>query len=196
MVFRARLGIVFKNPLECSSSTACSAHRRTDYAFRNKGRRLLRRPDFRMCGTCCTIFSPIVRRSDDHTEPKAKSWRHWTPIHSSDGRFTATAVTLRTLIFNAYELNNYLQLVGGPDWLKTTRWNLDARTLGHPTAQEINLMLQSFLASTFRLKLHKERRELPIPDLDMAQNGGLKLESAKGPVEVLVIDSVNKPTEN
>jgi hypothetical protein len=114
-----------------------------------------------------------------------------------NGRFTATAITLRTLIFNAYELNSHYQLVGGPDWINITRWNVEARTLGHPTSREINLMLQSFLESTFRLKLHKEQRELPISNLDTAQQtGGLKLESSKGPVEVLVIDSVSKPSEN
>jgi hypothetical protein len=58
----------------------------------------------------------------------------------------------------------------------------------------MNLMLQSLLESRFRLKLHKEQWKLP---LDTAgQKEGLKLESAKGPVEVLVIDSVSKPSEN
>jgi uncharacterized protein (TIGR03435 family) len=111
-----------------------------------------------------------------------------------DGRFTATAVTLRTLIFSAYELNHYSQLVGGPDWINTTRWNLEARALGRPASREMSLMLQSFLESKFRLKLHKEQRELSI-DAGQ-QKEGLKLEPAKGPVEVLVIDFVQRPTEN
>jgi hypothetical protein len=45
-------------------------------------------------------------------------------------------------------------------------------------------MLRALLEDRFKLKVHRETRELP------------QLESSKGPMEVLVIDSVSKPAEN
>src|SRR5262249_25879711 len=42
------------------------------------------------------------------------------------GRFTANSVLLRVLIFNAYDLKESGQLIGGRDWINTIRWNIEA----------------------------------------------------------------------
>src|SRR5437867_3952182 len=42
------------------------------------------------------------------------------------GRFTATNVPLRMLIRNAYQLQDF-QLVGGPDWMSTDRYDIVAK---------------------------------------------------------------------
>ena len=100
------------------------------------------------------------------------------------GRFTANSVLLRVLIFNAYDLKEPEQLIGGPDWMNTIRWNIEAQAAGNPDRDTVMRMLRALLEDRFKLKVHRETRELS------------KLESAKGPVEVLVIDSVQKPSEN
>jgi uncharacterized protein (TIGR03435 family) len=97
------------------------------------------------------------------------------------GRFTANAVTLRVLIFNAYRLNSYYQLIGDPDWVNAVRWDIEAKALGNPTPQQVDLMLQSLIEDRFHLKLHWDKQQLAV---------------SKDPVEVLVIDSVQKPSTN
>jgi len=59
-------------------------------------------------------------------------------------------------------------------------------------------MLQSSLESTFRLKFHMEQREIPAynPDAATGPEQGQKVDKPKRPVEMLVIDSVSKPSEN
>jgi hypothetical protein len=104
------------------------------------------------------------------------------------GRFAATSVLMRVLIFNAYDLKEPDQLIGGPDWMNTTRWNIEAQAAGNPDRGAVMRMLRSLLEDRFKLKVHWEMQELPA--------ASLKLESARGPVEVLVIDSVSKPSEN
>jgi uncharacterized protein (TIGR03435 family) len=88
-----------------------------------------------------------------------------------DGRFTANAVYLRVLIFYAYGLQTHYQLIGGPDWMDTARWNIQAIAKGNPTAEQRNVMLQSLLEDKFMLKLHWETRELPVYDLTVAEDG-------------------------
>jgi hypothetical protein len=79
-------------------------------------------------------------------------------------------------------------LIGGPDWMNTIRSNIEAQAAGNPDRSAVMRMLRAMLEDRFKLKVHQETPELPPP--------ALKLESTKAPVEVLVIDSVERPTAN
>jgi len=93
------------------------------------------------------------------------------------GRFTATNVPLRMLIRNAYQLQD-AQLVGGPDWIASDRFDIMAKAEGDPpptppgTAGPIQLMLRTLLADRFKLVVHNETRELPIYALVLARSDG------------------------
>jgi hypothetical protein len=100
------------------------------------------------------------------------------------GRFTANSVLLRALIFNAYDLKEPDQLIGGPEWMNTILWNIEAQAAGNPDHGTMMRMLRGLLEDRFKLKVHRETRELP------------KLESSKEPVEVLIIDHAEKPDAN
>jgi uncharacterized protein (TIGR03435 family) len=97
------------------------------------------------------------------------------------GRFTASNVGLRFLIQYAYRVHDS-QIIGGPSWMATERWDIEAKAEeGHvaPPAgpidpssiDEINLRLQSLLEDRFQLKLHYERRELPLYIMTLAKDG-------------------------
>ena len=204
-----------------------------------------------------------------------------------DGSLKATNTNLRELIRLSYDLFDY-QLVGGPDWINTARFDVEAKAEAGLAEPDVLAMTRSLLEDRVHLKVHRETRELPIflltpskdgPKLQQTVEGrpgpgglkpgmsrrsatgaggemsgsgismaklieglvshvgrpisdrtnlagtfdfvlkwsgvaapagsdapslftaleeqlGLKLEPSKGPVEVLVIDSVDKPTEN
>lgn len=101
--------------------------------------------------------------------------------------FSATNVSLRTIIIAAYGIQES-QLVGGPDWIAKQKWDVEAKA-GSSALEEIKKrnehppllpgqMLQALLAERFKLKFHRESRQMPILSLVPAE-GGTKLVAAK-----------------
>jgi uncharacterized protein (TIGR03435 family) len=90
--------------------------------------------------------------------------------HFDPGRASWTNVPLRVLITNAYAIRPY-QLFGGPDWLDTDRWDIDAKTETPNTTMDKFRMLRPLLADRFQLKIHRETRELARYTLTVAKGG-------------------------
>jgi uncharacterized protein (TIGR03435 family) len=72
----------------------------------------------------------------------------------------------------------YYQLVGGPNWLESDRFDIEATTEGNPSQDEIKQMLQALLEDRFQLKVHRDTRELPLYALTLAK-GGSRLQAFK-----------------
>jgi uncharacterized protein (TIGR03435 family) len=72
----------------------------------------------------------------------------------------------------------YYQLFGGPSWLESDRFDIEAKTEGNPSQDEMKQMLQSLLEQRFHLKVHKETRQLPVYTLTLAK-GGSKMQTFK-----------------
>jgi bla regulator protein blaR1 len=88
------------------------------------------------------------------------------------GRLTADA-TLQILMQYAYGVQAF-QVAGGPSWLTTARYEIDARADATASRGQLLLMLQPLLEERFHLKTHREVKELPVFTL-VASKGGLKL---------------------
>jgi uncharacterized protein (TIGR03435 family) len=90
------------------------------------------------------------------------------------GRIITNNLPLRMLIISAFGLQPQ-QLVGGPDWIDSARYDITAQASGELAVTEpgtvgpVNLMMQRMLADRFRLAVHTERRELPIYALTLAR---------------------------
>jgi uncharacterized protein (TIGR03435 family) len=95
------------------------------------------------------------------------------------GRFSASEALPRFIIQNAYGLKSF-QILGGPDWFESAHYDIDARAeaAANATPQQVSFMVQSLLEDRFRLKAHRETRDLPVYDLTVAK-GGLKLREPK-----------------
>jgi uncharacterized protein (TIGR03435 family) len=102
-----------------------------------------------------------------------------------NGRFSATNVTLFSLIRNAYRILAF-QIVGGPGWLATDRYDIQAKLNGTDNVawEQFEPLLQNLLADRFRLRVHWETREQRVYAL-VTEKSGPKLNrnsGAPGPV--------------
>ena len=100
--------------------------------------------------------TPAAKRSG-YTDPKL---------------FSAHNTTLKGLILRAYDLQDY-QVSGGPGWIETDRFDIDARSEQPATADEMKVMLRGLLAERFQLATHWENRNETSYVLSVA-NGGPK----------------------
>jgi uncharacterized protein (TIGR03435 family) len=93
------------------------------------------------------------------------------------GRFNVLNMPVRALITFAYQLQGY-QLVGGPSWLGSDRFDVVAKIDGEvapPTTpgqpDRAMLALRTLLADRFKLVGHRETRELDIYALVLVKPG-------------------------
>lgn len=85
------------------------------------------------------------------------------------GRLVATA-PVKLLVMNAYGLQRS-EIIGGPDWINTDRYEIEAKAEGNASRERLMLMLQSLLEDRFQMKAHRETRESPVYALVVEKNG-------------------------
>jgi uncharacterized protein (TIGR03435 family) len=98
-------------------------------------------------------------------------------IHSFPHRFEARNVWLRYLIQFAWNVKDF-QLTGGPGWIGSDRYNVEATADKNANAEQQRLMVQALLEDRFQLKLHRESRESLAYALVPAKSG-IKLQASK-----------------
>ena len=93
-------------------------------------------------------------------------------IGPSPGAFIANGIPLKILIEIAYRVKDF-QISGGPEWIETDHWDVSAKAPAGfiPTGQQMQPMMQALLADRFRLKLHRETRELSAFALVVGKGG-------------------------
>jgi len=70
------------------------------------------------------------------------------------------------------------QVIGGPAWLNSQGYDIEVKPGANTDPKQWWLMWQTLLADRFKLKLHRETRELPVYNLTTAR-GGPKMPPAK-----------------
>jgi uncharacterized protein (TIGR03435 family) len=92
------------------------------------------------------------------------------------GRFVMTQYPVSVLISLAYGLVVYAGhpnklIVGAPPWIDSKLYDVEAKSEGDPSREQMKLMLQSLLADRFKLAAHRETRHLPIYELAVNKPG-------------------------
>src|SRR5262245_30486329 len=92
-------------------------------------------------------------------KPSAAGAAEGSSWHSRKGYLVMKNQTLNALIRVAYGLQND-QLSGGPKWIDSERFDIEARAAGPADDPELKLMLRALLAERFRLAIHRETKAL------------------------------------
>ena len=87
------------------------------------------------------------------------------------GTVTLLDDTVLSLILLAYGVRPF-QVVEGPDWISTDRFEVLARAPGEQARADVLLMLQSLLEDRFGLRLRKEQREMRFFAMVPARSDG------------------------
>jgi len=100
------------------------------------------------------------------------------PGSPTPGLFTCTNCALPMLLIQAYDIKPF-QLTGGGSF-ESERFNISAKVPAGTTKEDFRIMQQNLLAERFKLKIHREKKEMQVYELQVAKNGP-KLKSAAPP---------------
>jgi uncharacterized protein (TIGR03435 family) len=101
-------------------------------------------------------------------------------VTTGKGRYSGKNLTLKEYLIRSYGVSPN-QIVGGPDWLGTARWDIQAKA-EQPIDDDdaIMLMVQTLLTDRFQLKIRRDDREMRAYMLEVAKNGLKAQKSAPG----------------
>lgn len=91
-------------------------------------------------------------------------------INTSPGLLTTRNASLKDLIAAAYGLESY-QVSGGPGWIDSARFVVEAKPAAAANREQLLFMLRSLLADRFKLAFHSEKKEVPVYGLVIGKNG-------------------------
>ena len=131
-------------------------------------------------------FEVATVRENTSGDPRSR-------IEVVNGRFSAINMTLRELVSIVYpteggRFRHPSQLVGGPGWFNSTRFDIIALAEGfrgdtnkpgftatdaeRERVEQVRLMMRRLLAERFKLRVSSEMRQMPIYELVLVNAGG------------------------
>ncbi len=124
----------------------------------------------RLCAVAATVIAILLLTSNGNAQSQ-RAGAAVSDLRETPGRASLTNVSLRTLIQVAYQVQPR-QLVGEPDWVNNSRFDLLATTSGSASVAEMRMMLRPLLEDRFGLVVHTETREVPVYALILARRDG------------------------
>ena len=153
-----------------------------------------------LCLSLCPLCSKTAQAQDTDgpafevaTVRENRSAETRSRIELVNARFNVINMTLRELVSIVYptesgKFRHASQLVGGPGWFSSARFDIVARAEGFQgdtnkpgftataadleAVERVRVMVRRLLAERFKLRVHYETRQLPIYALVMAKSGG------------------------
>jgi len=94
----------------------------------------------------------------------------------SPGRVTMTNVSLKKLLYEAYQVKDYQ--ISGPDWISSETYDITASIPGGASRDDVLVMMQNLMAERFKLAFHREPKDMAVYGLAV-DKGGPKLKEVE-----------------
>jgi uncharacterized protein (TIGR03435 family) len=115
-------------------------------------------------------LAPLAGQAQDKLEFEVASVKPFS-IAQTDGSVTLGAkidgaqvrmvgLTMRDLLSSAYRVKVYQ--INGPDWVSTERYDINAKLPSGVPPEKLPEMLDSLLKERFGLRMHREKKEMPV----------------------------------
>ncbi len=93
-------------------------------------------------------------------------------VHPAPGgqRYVGSNWTLRKYLAVAYQIK-VEQITGGPGWMDTDFYDLNAAAGAPSSIEALHIMLQNLLTERFKLQFHREKKEMQAYTLTVDKNG-------------------------
>jgi uncharacterized protein (TIGR03435 family) len=126
-----------------------------------------------LLATACFLFGQAAAVRPSFEAASVKPNNEANPgftFRTTPGRLTVIANPVMNLIVNAYGFAPN-KIAGGPSWIASDHYDLEATAEGNVTRDKMMLMLQVLLEDRLKLKVHIEQREFPVFNLVIASGG-------------------------
>ena len=84
--------------------------------------------------------------------------------------YVATNIPLRLMMMSVYRISDS-QIVGEPNWMDTEPWDVDAKAEYPSRLDQLHEMFQTLLADRFKLRFHRESKEIVSYVLSVDKSG-------------------------
>jgi uncharacterized protein (TIGR03435 family) len=110
--------------------------------------------------------------------------------------YVARYATLKSMMMDMYKIAG-VQIVGGPGWINTTRFDVTAKAEHPENIDNLHIMFQNMLADRFKLQFHRETRTLPEWVVTVDKNGSkMKANPSPEPFDIPIKFSGAGPSDN
>jgi len=125
---------------------------------------------------------PAVQPFEVATIKPSRPGDNMVQLFMSHGKFTTKGETLKGIIKLAYDIKSDNQLSGGPSWISSEKYDIEAKEEAsvadklqklsfEEQAKQVRLMVQALLADRFNLKVSHQTKDLPVYALVVAKSG-------------------------
>jgi len=113
-------------------------------------------------------------------KPNKSAGNNGTWRSGDNGRFTGENIPVDLLIVTAFKLKES-QLSNLPKWAESEKYDIEAKTTGKASQDQMIAMLQALLRDRFSLKYHRAKKTMPVYSLVVGKSGIKAAASNDGP---------------